>query len=82
MSQFRPEGATAPQVADSIRDVSNMNKRNDASGYVHERARGLERIPTINLGSRSDFIRTPLLQSAIKSGRLPSHAPKAFDLQL
>lgn len=59
-----------------------MKKRDGASGDVHERARGLERTPTINLGSRSGFIRTPLLQSAIKNGRLPRQASKAFDLQL
>lgn len=57
-----------------------MNKRNGAGGDVHERARGLECAPTINLGSRSGFIRAPLLQSAIKSGRLPRHAPNALPL--
>lgn len=59
-----------------------MNKRNDARGYVHERARGLERIPTVNLGSRSGFIGAPLVQPAIKSRRLRRYAPNVFDLQL
>lgn len=57
-----------------------MNERNGAGGDVHERARGLERTRTINLGSRSGFMKAPLLQSAIKSGRLPRHAPNALPL--
>jgi|tagenome__1003787_1003787.scaffolds.fasta_scaffold20974881_3 hypothetical protein len=44
-----------------------MNKRTRASGDVDDREGGLERSSTINLGSRSGFIRTPLLQSASKT---------------
>jgi hypothetical protein len=57
-----------------------MNERNGAGGDVHERARGLECALSINLGSRSGFIRAPLLQSAIKSGRLHRHAPNVLPL--
>ena len=59
VSQFRPAGARALQAADSIRGCSNMNKRNGAGGDVHERARGLELTRTVNLGSRSGFMKAP-----------------------
>jgi hypothetical protein len=55
-----------------------MNRRNCAGGAVHDRARGLERTHTINLGRCSGFIRAPLVQLAIKNGRSPRHAPKAL----
>ena len=55
-----------------------MNKQNGATGDVHDRAGGLERTHTVNLGSVSDFIRAPLLQPPIKNSRLPRHAWKAL----
>jgi hypothetical protein len=55
-----------------------MNKRNGARDDVHDRARGLERTQTIDLGTGSGFIRAPLLQPAIKNGRLPRHALQAL----
>lgn len=57
-----------------------MNKRNGAGGDVRDRGGGLERTYTINLRSRSGFMKAPLLQSAIKSGRLPRQAPNALPL--
>jgi len=56
-----------------------MNKQDGASGDVHDRARGLQRTHTINLGSVSGFI-APLLQPPIKNGQLPRHAQNALPL--